>query len=71
MGEYFRTGMDVLLNKLNFPSKADLDTINVKLNMLARKMDDLQMRAAMQSQPGTTSAPSAPTEPGDESQQSS
>jgi polyhydroxyalkanoate synthesis regulator phasin len=50
--EYVRSGMDVLLSKLNFPSKGDVDTINVKLNMLARKMDDLQMRAAMQSQAG-------------------
>jgi polyhydroxyalkanoate synthesis regulator phasin len=58
---FIRTGMDALLNTLNFPSKADVDTINVKLNMLARKMDDIQLRATMQSQPGVHDTPTETT----------
>lgn len=44
VGESLRTGMDVVLNNLNLPSKTDVDTVNVKLNILTRKIDDLQMR---------------------------
>lgn len=41
--DYLRNGMDVFLNTLNVPSKGDIDTINVKLNILSRKLDDIQM----------------------------
>jgi poly(hydroxyalkanoate) granule-associated protein len=41
--EYFRSAMGSFLDQLNIPSKTDVDTINVKLNILARKLDDLQM----------------------------
>lgn len=43
--EYVRSAMDVFLDGLHVPSKADVDTINVKLNILTRKLDDLQMSA--------------------------
>jgi polyhydroxyalkanoate synthesis regulator phasin len=61
VGEYARTGMDVLLNSLNLPSKGDVDTINVKLNMVVRKMDDLSMRSTMQSQQESAAGPEAQT----------
>lgn len=44
VSESLRSGMDVVLNSLNLPSKTDVDTVNVKLNILTRKLDDLQMR---------------------------
>lgn len=40
----FRSVMDLFLDTLNVPSKADVDTINVKLNILTRKIDSLQMQ---------------------------
>jgi polyhydroxyalkanoate synthesis regulator phasin len=43
MGDYIRGAMDAFLNTVNVPSKGDVDTINVKLNILSRKLDDLQM----------------------------
>jgi hypothetical protein len=46
MREYFRSAMDSFLDSLNVPSKTDVDTINVKLNILTRKLDDLQMGRA-------------------------
>jgi polyhydroxyalkanoate synthesis regulator phasin len=39
----FRGAMDVFLNSFNIPSKGDVDTINVKLNILSRKLDELQV----------------------------
>lgn len=39
----FRNAMDAFLDGLSIPNKADVDTINVKLNILSRKLDDLQM----------------------------
>lgn len=50
VADSFRTGMDSILNGLNLPSKTDVDTMNVKLNILTRKLDDLQME---QSRRGT------------------
>lgn len=41
--EYFRDAMGSMLDSLNIPSKTDVDTINVKLNIVTRKLDDLQM----------------------------
>jgi poly(hydroxyalkanoate) granule-associated protein len=53
MREYCRGAMDAFLDGLNVPSKADVDTINVKLNILTRKIDDLQME-------GVETVPAAP-----------
>src|SRR5579884_3523891 len=39
---FFRSRMDDLLNRLNLPSKADVDSINAKLNILTRKVDQVQ-----------------------------
>jgi polyhydroxyalkanoate synthesis regulator phasin len=39
----FRGTMDLVLDTLNVPSRTDVETINVKLNILTRKLDDLQM----------------------------
>lgn len=38
---YLRDAMDVVLNNFNMPSKGDIDTINVKLNILSRKLDEM------------------------------
>jgi polyhydroxyalkanoate synthesis regulator phasin len=40
--DYFRGMMDLVLDTFNVPSRTDVDTINVKLNILTRKLDDLQ-----------------------------
>jgi len=49
--DYLRGAMDNFLNGLNIPSKGDVDTINVKLNILTRKLDDLQMDVSHESGP--------------------
>lgn len=41
--DYYRSAVDSALDRANLPSKGDLDTINVKLNILSRKLDDLQL----------------------------
>ncbi len=41
--DYYRSAVDSALDHANLPSKGDLDTINVKLNILSRKLDDLQL----------------------------
>lgn len=64
-GDFLRGSMDVFLNRVNLPSKGDVDTINVKLNILTRKLDDLQMqqvRQARSGQPGTTPTPPPPSD---------
>jgi polyhydroxyalkanoate synthesis regulator phasin len=53
--DYFRGMMDLVLDTFNVPSQTDVDTINVKLNILTRKLDDLQMP--------TSEKPSAPKPP--------
>ncbi|GAC1321476.1 MAG: hypothetical protein NVS2B16_11210 [Chloroflexota bacterium] len=54
--QYYRTALDALLDRANLPSKGDLDTINVKLNIVSRKLDDLQM----QNVTGGTAVPAPP-----------
>jgi poly(hydroxyalkanoate) granule-associated protein len=41
-GTYVRSRMDAVLNRVNMPSKADVDSINAKLNILTRKVDEIQ-----------------------------
>jgi polyhydroxyalkanoate synthesis regulator phasin len=69
-GDFLRSSMDVFLNRVNLPSKGDVDTINVKLNILTRKLDDLQMQQVRQArssaagvvQPTATPTPPPPTD---------
>lgn len=63
LGSAFRNAMDAFLDTLAIPNKADVDTINVKLNILTRKIDDLQMDQVMEgSSPGArTNPPGMPT----------
>ena len=65
MGEALRSGMDAFLNGLNLPSKGDVDTINVKLNILTRKMDDFQMERARQAGAGVEEGPPSAPPPAD------
>jgi poly(hydroxyalkanoate) granule-associated protein len=44
--DYFRQTMDTVLDGFNVPNKTDVDTINAKLNILTRKIDDLQIQGA-------------------------
>lgn len=57
--DYFRGTMDMVLDTFNVPSRTDVDTINVKLNILTRKLDDLQMQASSTPR-GGKSTPTAP-----------
>jgi poly(hydroxyalkanoate) granule-associated protein len=61
LGNAFRNAMDAFLDTLAVPNKADIDTINVKLNILTRKIDDLQMDEAMTREARAGSASSVPT----------
>lgn len=59
MRDAFRTVMDAFFDTINVPSKTDVDSINLKLSVLGRKLDDLQtgeMRAAT-AQPPPASTP--------------
>jgi polyhydroxyalkanoate synthesis regulator phasin len=61
VGDTFRSAMNFFLDSINVPNKADVDTINAKLNIVTRKLDDLQyeqVRAATPPPP-----PVAPDEP--------
>lgn len=64
MREYFRGAMDVFLDTFNVPSRTDVDTINVKLNILTRKIDDLQMQGM--DTPAAQAEPAPPPPVGDE-----
>jgi hypothetical protein len=61
--------MNAFLDTLNVPSKADVDTINVKLNILTRKLDSLQMQEVeRETAPPPPSVPPVPPfrpEPGE------
>ena len=66
--DYFRSAMTMFLDSLNVPSKADVDVINAKLNILTRKLDNIQMdtartAAGTASEAGTT-APSGQPQKG-------
>ena len=58
--DYFRSAMDTLLDTFNVPNKTDVDTINVKLNILTRKIDDLQMEAMESNRPASAAADGTP-----------
>jgi polyhydroxyalkanoate synthesis regulator phasin len=58
----FRGAMDVFLNSFHVPSKGDVDTVNMKLNILSRKLDDLQIDRV-----GPSGGPEAPPPPPPES----
>ena len=63
MREALRSTMDAVLDSVSVPSKSDVDTINVKLNILTRKIDDLQMEVGGDAAPTVASAP--PPSPSD------
>jgi len=58
--DFVRTGMNVVLDNLQVPNKADVDTINVKLNILTRKIDDLQMQQTFEAERFTPEPPLTP-----------
>lgn len=58
MRESVRTVMDSVFDSLNVPSKTDIDAVNVKLNLLNTKIDDLRMR-----EPGAAETPTAEPPP--------
>ncbi|MGH2447925.1 MAG: phasin family protein [Chloroflexota bacterium] len=58
MENTFQSGIDTVLNTLNLPSKSDLDAINTKLNIVNRKLDDIQLERVE-----TGEAPPTPVTP--------
>jgi len=60
---YLRDAMDTFLNSFNMPSKGDIDTINVKLNILSRKLDELNMTHVHQEMVVPPSEPTTPSPP--------
>jgi polyhydroxyalkanoate synthesis regulator phasin len=52
----FRMMMDGVMSGMNMPTKSEVDAMNVKLNILMRKLDDLAMRETI-SRPGQPEAP--------------
>ena len=65
-GDYFRGAVDTLLHNVNVPSKTDLDTVNVKLNIMSRKLDELQMGQGRAASTGSTGFTPPPPPPVDE-----
>jgi polyhydroxyalkanoate synthesis regulator phasin len=60
--DYARSGANSVMDTLGVPNKGDVDTINVKLNILSRKLDELQMsRVATDEPPGGTATVSTDT----------
>ena len=44
-----RSAMNTFLDGINVPNKADVDVINAKLNIVTRKLDDLQFQSMHES----------------------
>jgi polyhydroxyalkanoate synthesis regulator phasin len=59
--EYARSGVNLLLDTVGVPNKGDVDTINVKLNILSRKLDELQLDLVT---PARGTSPPPPEPPG-------
>src|SRR5947209_2178373 len=57
--DYARSGVNSFLDTVGVPNKGDVDTINVKLNILSRKLDDLQIDR-VQPRPETQTTPGDP-----------
>jgi hypothetical protein len=55
--------MDSVFEGLNVPSKSDVDALNLKLNVLTRKIDDLQMQAVRGEEPAAESPSPPPAGP--------
>ena len=68
MRDSFRAAMDAFLDAVNVPNKSDVDTINVKLNILSRKLDDLQVPHVHTETPGQPDIGSPATPPPDTDQ---
>ena len=51
MGDALRSAMNAFLDALNVPNKADVDVINAKLNIVTRKLDDLQFQTVREPVP--------------------
>jgi polyhydroxyalkanoate synthesis regulator phasin len=49
VGEALRSAMNAFLDGINVPNKADVDVINAKLNIVTRKLDDLQIEGVRES----------------------
>jgi polyhydroxyalkanoate synthesis regulator phasin len=65
-GDYFRGAVDTLLHNVNIPSKTDLDTVNVKLNIMSRKLDELQTGRGRDASAGPSAYTPPPPPPVDE-----
>lgn len=51
VGDALRSAMNAFLDGINVPNKADVDVINAKLNIVTRKLDDLQFQNIHESTP--------------------
>jgi polyhydroxyalkanoate synthesis regulator phasin len=58
-----RAKMDAVLNYIDLPSKSDVDAINAKLNILMRRVNEIQVERVM----GARTPPPEPTKEPDES----
>jgi polyhydroxyalkanoate synthesis regulator phasin len=49
VGDAVRSAMNAFLDGINVPNKADVDVINAKLNIVTRKLDDIQFQNMQES----------------------
>lgn len=63
MRDSVRSMMGVFLDSFNIPTKSEVDAMNVKLNVMMRKLDDLSMERAARSTSGQPEAPSPAVPP--------
>ena len=68
MGDALRGAMNMFLDTLNVPNKADVDVINAKLNIMTRKLDDLQYGSMVDAAPPSGVVTPDPIVPADEAQ---
>jgi polyhydroxyalkanoate synthesis regulator phasin len=54
VGDAVRSAMNAFLDGINAPNKADVDVINAKLNIVTRKLDDIQFQSMPESPHPTT-----------------
>ena len=54
VGDALRSAMNAFLDGINVPNKADVDVINAKLNIVTRKLDDIQFQSMHESTPAVS-----------------
>ena len=55
----WRMMMETVLDSFNVPTKTEVDAMNVKLNVMMRKLDDIALQREVEPNPGQPEVPSS------------